>query len=167
MQTDANGGKVGGSMQALVKKLDPTRAVTAAENVGDVYTGLEGTLEVRGWNYNINAGARGPGGSLSRQTSQPAEPRQRAGGQSRHARHLHQRPAKLGYVSCRPGNIERWWPFFADRPWLSGAFDWTGFDYRGEPTPYRLALHQLEPRDFGHVRLSEGQLLLFPILVDE
>ena len=22
------------------------------------------------------------------------------------------------------------------RPWLSGGFVWTGFDYRGEPTPY-------------------------------
>jgi beta-galactosidase len=31
---------------------------------------------------------------------------------------------------------ERWWSYFADRPWLSGGFVWTGFDYRGEPTPY-------------------------------
>ena len=22
------------------------------------------------------------------------------------------------------------------RPFLAGAFVWTGFDYRGEPTPY-------------------------------
>ncbi len=34
------------------------------------------------------------------------------------------RPPKAGGVSLRP------------RPWLSGAFVWTGFDYRGEPTPY-------------------------------
>lgn len=26
--------------------------------------------------------------------------------------------------------------FYAARPWLAGAFVWTGFDYRGEPTPY-------------------------------
>ena len=31
---------------------------------------------------------------------------------------------------------ERWWSYFATRPWLSGGFVWTGFDYRGEPTPY-------------------------------
>jgi len=31
---------------------------------------------------------------------------------------------------------EAWWSYFADRPWLSGGFVWTGFDYRGEPTPY-------------------------------
>jgi beta-galactosidase len=31
---------------------------------------------------------------------------------------------------------ERWWKYYAARPWLAGAFVWTGFDYRGEPTPY-------------------------------
>jgi beta-galactosidase len=31
---------------------------------------------------------------------------------------------------------EEWWTFYAARPWLSGGFAWTGFDYRGEPTPY-------------------------------
>jgi beta-galactosidase len=31
---------------------------------------------------------------------------------------------------------EQWWSFFAPRPWLAGGFIWTGFDYRGEPTPY-------------------------------
>ena len=38
----------------------------------------------------------------------------------------------------QPGRstAESWWSFFADRPWLSGGFVWTGFDYRGEPTPY-------------------------------
>ncbi len=31
---------------------------------------------------------------------------------------------------------EEWWKFYAAREWLSGGFAWTGFDYRGEPTPY-------------------------------
>jgi beta-galactosidase len=31
---------------------------------------------------------------------------------------------------------EEWWKFYATREWLSGGFAWTGFDYRGEPTPY-------------------------------
>ena len=48
-----------------------------------------------------------------------------------------------GYVSAYDDNApswantaETWWSFFAPRPWLSGGFVWTGFDYRGEPTPY-------------------------------
>lgn len=31
--------------------------------------------------------------------------------------------------------IERGWKYYADRPWLGGLFYWTGFDYRGEPSP--------------------------------
>jgi len=31
---------------------------------------------------------------------------------------------------------EEWWKFYAGREWLAGGFAWTGFDYRGEPTPY-------------------------------
>ena len=31
--------------------------------------------------------------------------------------------------------IERGWKYFAERPWLGGLFYWTGFDYRGEPSP--------------------------------
>lgn len=29
------------------------------------------------------------------------------------------------------------WKHIVDYPYLSGTFVWTGFDYRGEPTPYR------------------------------
>lgn len=31
---------------------------------------------------------------------------------------------------------EQWWPLAAERPYFAGGFIWTGFDYRGEPTPY-------------------------------
>ncbi|HWJ22760.1 MAG TPA: DUF4982 domain-containing protein, partial [Gemmatimonadaceae bacterium] len=48
-----------------------------------------------------------------------------------------------GYVSAYDVNApwwastaEAWWTHFAARRWLAGAFVWTGFDYRGEPTPY-------------------------------
>jgi beta-galactosidase len=31
---------------------------------------------------------------------------------------------------------EQWWRIAADRDWFMGGFAWTGFDYRGEPTPF-------------------------------
>jgi beta-galactosidase len=31
---------------------------------------------------------------------------------------------------------EEWWKFYGTRDWEAGGFAWTGFDYRGEPTPY-------------------------------
>jgi beta-galactosidase len=37
-----------------------------------------------------------------------------------------------GRASC-----EGWWSFCNARPWLAGGFIWTGFDYRGEPSPYQ------------------------------
>jgi beta-galactosidase len=44
------------------------------------------------------------------------------------------------YDELRPDSTldlaRAWWKFYADRPWLSGGFAWTGFDYRGEPSPY-------------------------------
>ena len=36
------------------------------------------------------------------------------------------------------------------RPWLSGGFVWTGFDYRGEPSPIPVAEHQLAVRHHRH-----------------
>jgi beta-galactosidase len=48
-----------------------------------------------------------------------------------------------GYVSAYDVNFpewaqtaEYWWPVYAQRRWVAGGFAWTGFDYRGEPTPY-------------------------------
>ena len=40
--------------------------------------------------------------------------------------------------------IERGWQFYADRPWASGLFYWTGFDYRGEPNPLEYPAHDSE-----------------------
>jgi beta-galactosidase len=31
---------------------------------------------------------------------------------------------------------EAWWSFVAPRAFIAGGFVWTGFDYRGEPTPF-------------------------------
>jgi beta-galactosidase len=48
-----------------------------------------------------------------------------------HVRAYDERAPKWGSTA------EHWWTFFAARPWLAGAFLWTGFDYRGEPIPYK------------------------------
>jgi beta-galactosidase len=34
------------------------------------------------------------------------------------------------------GNCEKGWKHYAERPYLAGLFYWTGFDYRGESTPF-------------------------------
>jgi beta-galactosidase len=137
-QTQPVSARVGLTMQALVKRLDPTRPVTAAESVGDVYTGLPGALEVRGWNYHI-------GQEIDNyHREHPTQPEVGTEqGSTVSTRGIYENDKKRGYVSAYDVNAppwahtaETWWSFFATRPYLSGGFVWTGFDYRGEPTPY-------------------------------
>ena len=40
------------------------------------------------------------------------------------------------YTTSGRASCEGWWSFCDARPWLAGGFIWTGFDYRGEPSPY-------------------------------
>jgi beta-galactosidase len=39
------------------------------------------------------------------------------------------------YTTTGRASAEGWWSFCNSRPWVSGGFVWTGFDYRGEPSP--------------------------------
>jgi beta-galactosidase len=39
------------------------------------------------------------------------------------------------YTTTGRASAEGWWSFCNARDWLSGGFVWTGFDYRGEPSP--------------------------------
>ena len=39
------------------------------------------------------------------------------------------------YTTTGRASAEGWWKFCDARPWNSGGFIWTGFDYRGEPSP--------------------------------
>jgi beta-galactosidase len=42
----------------------------------------------------------------------------------------------FGYTANFGQPAETWWPRYTARSWLGGGFVWTGFDYRGETTPY-------------------------------
>jgi beta-galactosidase len=39
------------------------------------------------------------------------------------------------YTTTGRASAEGWWSFCNAREWLAGGFVWTGFDYRGEPSP--------------------------------
>ena len=137
-QATPDGGRVGASMQRLVKKLDSTRPVTAAEHTGDTYSGIMGILDVRGWNYHVGEDMDNYHSEHPQQPNVGTEQ-----GSTVSTRGIYTNDVPHGYVSAYDDNFpswastaEQWWSYFADRPWLSGGFIWTGFDYRGEPTPY-------------------------------
>ncbi len=138
LQDSPQGGNVARTMQDYVKRLDPTRPVTYAAPEGDTFAGVNGVIQVRGWNYH-------PGPDMDKyhaeHPDQPNVGTEQASTVS--TRGIYENDKVRGYVSAYDTNItswsqtaETWWTIFADRPWLSGGFVWTGFDYRGEPTPY-------------------------------
>ena len=138
VQDSPQGGNVARTMQDYVQRLDPTRPVTYAAPEGDTFAGVNGVIQVRGWNYHV-------GGDMDKyhaeHPDQPEVGTEQASTVG--TRGIYENDKVRGYVSAYDANApswatttERWWSYFADRPWLSGAFVWTGFDYRGEPTPY-------------------------------
>jgi len=138
VQSSPQGGNVARTMQALVKSLDPTRPVTYAAPQGDTFDGINGVIEVRGWNYHIG---QQMDDYHAKHPDQPNVGTEQASTVC--TRGIYENDKARGYVSAYDDNApswahkaEHWWPYFADRPWLSGGFVWTGFDYRGEPTPY-------------------------------
>ena len=136
VQSTPQAGNVARTMQALAKRLDPTRPVTYAAPQGDTFAGINGVIEVRGWNYNVGADMDK---YHAKHPEQPNVGTEQASTVC--TRGIYEDDAPRGYVRAYDDRgvqtAEAWWSYFATRPWLSGGFVWTGFDYRGEPTPYK------------------------------
>jgi beta-galactosidase len=126
--------KIATVMQDLAHQLDPTRLCTVAMN-GGWGDGFSKVVDVQGFNYrtkNIEAfHAKFP--------QQPTIGTETAS--TRTTRGIYADDKERGYVAAYGENgVEKawdWWPYFATHPFTSGGFIWTGFDYRGEPTPYK------------------------------
>ncbi len=145
VQSTPQGGNVARTMQDYVLRLDPTRPVTYAAPEGDTFAGINGVIQVRGWNYHVGKNADQYGKDMdSYHAKHPDQPEVGTEqGSTVSTRGIYENDKERGYVSAYDVNApswantaEEWWSVFADRPWLSGGFVWTGFDYRGEPTPY-------------------------------
>jgi beta-galactosidase len=139
VQGTPSGARVAVTMQDLVKRLDPTRPVTCNAAVGNDFSGINTVIEVRGWSYHI--GADNMDAYHAAHPSQPNVGSEQ--GSAVGTRGIYADDPPRGYVSAYDDHAqtwsntaEQWLSFFAPRPWLSGGFVWTGFDYRGEPTPY-------------------------------
>lgn len=136
------GKRIGSTMQRWTKQLDPTRPVTVAIS-GGWGGGLSEVIEVAGINYLDNMKK---GGFTTDQwhARRPAQPligtEECAFNQTRgiyfddpakcHLRAYDWDPSDWG------ASLEQAWSHYAERPFLAGMCIWTGFDYRGEPTPF-------------------------------
>lgn len=135
VQSTRQGANVAREMQRVAHRLDPTRPVTYAAPQGDTFDGINGVIEVRGWNYHVGPPMDAYHAKHPAQPNVGTEQASVVG-----TRGIYEDDVKRGYVRAYDNRgtstAEAWWSYFADRPWLSGAFLWTGFDYRGEPMPY-------------------------------
>jgi beta-galactosidase len=136
LQQTAMGERIVATMVAHAHELDPTRLCTAAVN-GTYDKGVALALDVLGLNYYLDA----------IDPYRAAHPRRRLVGSETAStvstRGIYTTDPRRNWVSAYDTNhppwaelAEEWWPFYAARDYLAGGFVWTGFDYRGEPTPY-------------------------------
>lgn len=130
------GAKIAATMVQRCHELDPTRVVTAAVN-GDNEKGVSESVDVIGFNYNEE---KWPDKFHASHPKRPV-----VGSETSSAvatRGEYATDPKRNVMSSYDGVVdwgktpEAWWNFYGTRDWLAGGFAWTGFDYRGEPTPY-------------------------------
>ncbi|AIE84066.1 beta-galactosidase GalA [Fimbriimonas ginsengisoli] len=136
LQGSPEGAAIYEKMVAAVRKLDPTRPCTGAAN-GGYGSGIQLVSELFGFNYNIGAYDN----FHRRFPNQPMYGSETASTVS--TRGIYANDTVRGYVSAYDVNHPAWaetaehaWKPIAERPWMAGGFVWTGFDYKGEPTPY-------------------------------
>ncbi|HEX9152406.1 MAG TPA: glycoside hydrolase family 2 TIM barrel-domain containing protein, partial [Flavobacterium sp.] len=119
------------------KELDPSRLSTYGGNNGIKYLGINQEMDVRGFNYHIKE-------LDDYHKEHPKQPIIFSEISSMvSSRGMYAKDSIKGYLPDYDLNkprwgqtAEEWWKFTVDRPWLMGGFVWTGFDYRGEPTPF-------------------------------
>jgi beta-galactosidase len=129
------GAKIAATMVRRCHELDPTRVVSAAVN-GPNDKGVSDALDIIGFNYVLQY----PDDFHKKNPKRPIYGSETASALAtrgvyttdplRNTVNAYDSKARWGETA------EEWWKFYATREWAAGGFAWTGFDYRGEPTPY-------------------------------
>jgi len=135
-QMAEEGAKVGATMVRRCHELDPTRVVSAAVN-GDNEQGVSDAFDIIGFNYHLEQ----PDKFHKEHPKRPIYGSETASAVSTRGVYSTDplRNTLSAYDKNQPGwgeTAEEWWTFYGTREWEAGGFAWTGFDYRGEPTPY-------------------------------
>jgi len=146
IQYSKEAARIFSAMKTVVDQADGTRPVTCAMNGGyDSAVGITSVEDLQGINYNS-------GGYDGFHRAHPAMPlygsetSSEVGTRGIYATtrfdHYQGEPSK-GYVAAYDINPVPWgqsaeegWKTIADRPFVAGGYVWTGFDYKGEPTPF-------------------------------
>jgi len=136
-QGSERGVRIVSTMKRLACRLDPSRPVTVAMN-DEWGRGISAVVDVQGFNYKHGPDIDDFHRRFPKQPTIGSEV-----GSTVSTRGIYANDKEQGYVSAYDVNFpewaataEVWWKIYAERRFLAGGFVWTGFDYRGEPTPY-------------------------------
>jgi beta-galactosidase len=130
------GARIAATMVRRCHELDPTRVVSAAVN-GENDKGVSDAFDIIGFNYGLDR----PDKFHKEHPTRPLYGSET--GSAISTRGVYATDKARNTLSAYDTNhpdwgetAEEWWKFYATRAWEAGGFAWTGFDYRGEPTPY-------------------------------
>lgn len=135
-QATARGARIARAMRRVIDRLDGTRLLTAALD-GGWGEGISPEVDVLGFNYRTDKmeayHARFPG--------QPIIGSETGSTVSTRGAYIHDDARHIAVAYDREfpwwaSTAQAWWTIVAERPYIAGGFIWTGFDYRGEPTPF-------------------------------
>ncbi|WNS46432.1 beta-galactosidase GalA [Paenibacillus sp. MMS20-IR301] len=141
LEGTVTGARILKTLADTARRIDPTRPTSAAMNHGWNENGYNDAVDITGYNYghredrniDIDDHKRYPdrlmiGSECASYTA---------------TRGIYEDDAVKGYCSEYGTNIPSWgctpqqaWSDLVQHRFLTGVFMWTGFDYRGEPTPY-------------------------------
>ena len=138
MQGTENGYEMVRRMSNVVKTLDTTRPVTAAQS-GGLFTpiNVSHAVDVVGFNYQ-----QGAYESYHKQfPNKPITSSEDVSGQMTRGVYVSNKKKHelAAYDDIKPGWGETHrtaWKIIDQKPYVAGCFVWTGFDYRGEPQPF-------------------------------
>ena len=138
------GARIVDSLVRLAHRLDPTRPTTGAQNHGHFEGGYSAKLDVKGYNYGHNWDR-----DVDYHRVHPEKPvTATESNATTTTRGIYDDIPAKGYANAYGTNVWQppytWntglfipWQSYLKHPFLTGVFVWTGFDYRGEPTPYK------------------------------
>jgi len=134
IESNEKGARITKTMQEFAQKIDSSRAFTVAVS-GGWDSGSGTTAQVMGYNYIVQGNIDEHHMKFPLQCGIGTEESNTIGTRGMYTDD--KTNGRMAATNRMPENVgtESGWKFYDDRPFLSGLFFWTGFDYRGEANP--------------------------------